>query len=216
MHTTSEFVADYIDRFPFLRELLNDGLINGSALSRKITPILQEKMDKEVTESSVLMSLRRLPPKETPLKANKINQILTASKQLTVRNNICAVTYVNSPSLTGAQNEFLAMIISNPNPFYNLSRGSSETTIMFNEVHLGIHANCFEGEQEKAVRKNLSALSLKLPDENRDVAGVYYFLIRKLSWAGINLVELVSTSNEFIILVDEKQVNDAFELLMSK
>ena len=34
-----------------------------------------------------------------------------------------------------------------------------------------------------------------------------------MSWEGINIIEVISTSNEFTIVVDDQYVNDAFKII---
>jgi hypothetical protein len=54
---------------------------------------------------------------------------------------------------------------------------------------------------------------VKLPIENVSVPGIYYFVFQRLSWEGINIYEVISTSNEFTILVNEEQVDKAFRII---
>ena len=61
--------------------------------------------------------------------------------------------------------------------------------------------------------ENLSSVSIKLPNENVSVPGIYYFIFQRLSWEGVYIREVISTSNEFTILVDEDYVNIAFKVI---
>ena len=62
-------------------------------------------------------------------------------------------------------------------------------------------------------KQELSSISVKLPIENVSVPGIYYFVFQRLSWEGINIYEVISTSNEFTILVNEEQVDKAFRII---
>ena len=70
-------------------------------------------------------------------------------------------------------------------------------------------------EKEILIKKtdNLSSISIKLPVENVSIPGIYYFIFQKMSWEGINIIEVISTSNEFTIVLDDKNVNDAFKII---
>ena len=70
-------------------------------------------------------------------------------------------------------------------------------------------------EREILIKRtdNLSSISIKLPEENVSIPGIYYFIFQKLSWEGINITEVISTSNEFTIVVDDKNVNEAFKII---
>ena len=43
--------------------------------------------------------------------------------------------------------------------------------------------------------------------------GIYYYVFQKLSWEGININQVISTSNEFTILVSESEVDKAFSVI---
>ena len=61
--------------------------------------------------------------------------------------------------------------------------------------------------------EDLSSVTIKLPTENVNIPGVYYFIFQRLSWEGVNITQVISTSNEFTILVDEDSVNTAFKVI---
>ena len=61
--------------------------------------------------------------------------------------------------------------------------------------------------------QNFSSITMKLPSENVTIPGIYYFIFQRLSWEGVNINEVISTSNEFTILMHEDQVNTAFKVI---
>ena len=71
----------------------------------------------------------------------------------------------------------------------------------------------FQNEICNSKTENLSSITIKLPDENVTIPGIYYFIFQRLSWEGVNINEVISTSNEFTILMDETQVNIAFGVI---
>jgi len=73
----------------------------------------------------------------------------------------------------------------------------------------------FQGERRTQKAENLSSVTVKLPSENVSVPGIYYFIFQRLAWEGITLYEVISTTNEFTILVSEDQVDKAFTTIKS-
>lgn len=45
--------------------------------------------------------------------------------------------------------------------------------------------------------------------------GVYYSILKQLMWGGINVVELVSTYTELILVLEKRHVDRAFAILKS-
>ena len=62
-------------------------------------------------------------------------------------------------------------------------------------------------------QENLSSITVKLPKDNVNVPGIYYFIFQRLSWEGINIYEVISTTNEFTILINDDQVDKAFTVI---
>ena len=61
--------------------------------------------------------------------------------------------------------------------------------------------------------ENLSSITVKLPIENTVVPGVYYFIFQRLAFEGIVLNEVISTTNEFSIIVSDDYVDKAFKVI---
>ena len=49
--------------------------------------------------------------------------------------------------------------------------------------------------------------TIKLPKENLEQSGIYYFILKQLAWADISLQEVISTTNEMTIVVKEEDIN---------
>ena len=60
----------------------------------------------------------------------------------------------------------------------------------------------------------LASITIKLPKENLEQSGIYYFILKQLAWADIPLQEIISTTNEMTIVVKEGDINQTFSILM--
>jgi len=97
--------------------------------------------------------------------------------------------------------------------FYTSSRGVTESNIIVSSNMAQQIDTYFKEETLNEKTEGLSSISIKLPTENVTIPGIYYFIFQRLSWEGINIFEVISTSNEFTILVDEDHVNLAFKAI---
>ena len=107
----------------------------------------------------------------------------------------------------------MAAIEDRKDVFYTSSRGVSESNIIVSANISELVAKLFVKEVCNTKLENLSSITIQLPKENITIPGIYYFIFQRLSWEGVNLNEVISTSNEFTILMDESQVNTAFEVI---
>ena len=54
---------------------------------------------------------------------------------------------------------------------------------------------------------------MKLPRDNVKMTVLYYHILKKIAWNKINIIEVISTTNEFTLIVEEQDVGNAFNVL---
>ncbi|NGY36561.1 aspartate kinase [Flavobacterium sp. XN-5] len=213
MKTVSSIVENYIKTKPFLLNALSLGIINLTSLSRNIMSELESEFGKEVKQGAVVMSLKRLT-EELDFRLNhKINKVIKNIGEITVRSALTDYAFSISETVLNKQGELIADINALPDVFYTSSRGVNEINIVVsNSVN---HLVDKHFANEKLIQKldNLASITVKLPKENIIVPGIYYFIFQRLAWEGIIINEVISTSNEFTILVSEEQVDVAFKVI---
>lgn len=213
MVKVSDVVSQLINRSPFLREAMADQLINASALARKLQPRVSSILKKEVQQGAILMAIKRMPTEAPALNTKRLRDFLRKLTDISVRSNLVDYTFQHSDTLLDKQGVLLDIISDHPNSFYTFSRGISETTILITEELAAPLERLFRGEKLLDKRIDLASITLMLPEENRSLYGVYYVIMKVLAWEGINLVELISTSNEFTVIVRQDDLEDAFRVL---
>ena len=213
MKTTSSVVEDYIKTKPFLSTALSQGIINLTSLSRIIKPDIEKILKKNAKNGAIVMSLKRISDNMEFISTHKIIKTLNKIGDITVRSSLLDYNFKISSTFLASQAKFLTEINDNKESFYTSSRGVSECNIVISSNLKSFLEKCFEKEFLVNKYENLSSVSIKLPNENVSVPGIYYFIFQRLSWEGVNIREVISTSNEFTILVDEDYVNIAFKVI---
>jgi len=211
----AEVVEQLIRQSPFISEAINDGLINVSALARRLQTDVEKLLGKPVKSGAIIMAINRLQTGELMFIEKNIRQFFQQLSDISVRSNLSDYTFQNSDTLLQKQVRLLAMISQDfPNAFYSFSQGVGETTIIVTNSLDEQVDQIFEGEKQLDKESQLSAITLMLPIENRNLYGVYYYILKDLAWQGINLVELISTSNEFTLIVSDEDLDHAFSVIM--
>jgi hypothetical protein len=213
MKTIASVVENYIKTKPFLSTALSQGIINLTSLSRQIQPEIELALQKEARSGAIVMALKRISDNMEFLSTHKIVKILKGIGDITVRSSLIDYSFKISETLLSAQASFLAQVNDNKEAFYTSSRGVSESNIVISSTMKHLVAIYFENEVLLEKSENLSSVTIKLPTENVDIPGIYYFIFQRLSWEGVNIRQVISTSNEFTILVDEDSVNTAFKVI---
>ena len=207
-------VETVIKRKPFLEGALVEGLINLSALARQLKPEVEKMVGKEVNDSAVIMALNRLVPRLELISTMKVKRVVENMGDIIVRSDLSDYTFVNSPSLYPRQAELLNHIREQKNVFCTFSQGIYETTLIVSEQLNDLVKEIFAEETKIAENHDLSLITIKLPTDNTICPGVYYYLFKELAWDSINVVEVISTTNEFTIVVGDDDIHRAFSILM--
>ena len=213
MKTIASVVENYIKTKPFLSTALSQGIINLTSLSRQIQPEIELALQKEARSGAIVMALKRISDNMEFLSTHKIVKVLKGIGDITVRSSLVDYSFKISETLLSAQASFLAQVNDNNEAFYTSSRGVSESNIVISISMKHLVSIYFENEVLLEKSENLSSVTIKLPTENVDIPGIYYFIFQRLSWEGVNIRQVISTSNEFTILVDEDSVNTAFKVI---
>lgn len=214
MSSITRVTEDIINRSPFLREAMTENLINISALARKILPEVEKTTGKDVKEGAVVMAIKRMSPGVYHRLDLKINKVIGGIGDFLVRSDLVDFTYENSETLRNAQGNLVKTVQENHESFFTLCKGISETTYIVNSRFSHDVRSIFNGERLKSNRTNLSSITVKLPETNIETYGVYYYILKHLAWEGINIEQVVSTSNEFTAIVNSDNIDDAFKILM--
>lgn len=214
MITIPELVEDLISKKPFLEEGLSRGLINLSALARELQPDIEKKLYREVQIGAVVMALKRLSEKNPPqVESNKLESIVSALGDMTVRSNIVEYTFANSPTLADKQTELMHQSSLLPNSFFTVTDGVFETTFFASANLKSAIEEHMTGEKAKNQADNLSSITIIIPEAATDIPGVYYSILKKLAWNGINFIEVVSSFTELTIFMRSEDIDRAFSVL---
>jgi hypothetical protein len=213
MKTISSFVEHYIKTKPFLLSALSQGIINLTSLSRNMMPELEQELGKDVKQGAVVMALKRLS-EELDFRVNhKILKVLKNIGEITVRSSLIDYTFAVSETILDKQAALISEINKENGIFYTSSRGVNETNIVVSESVGYLVDKHFSNEKLIQKLENLASITVKLPKENISIPGIYYFIFQRLAWEGIIINEVISTSNEFTILVSEEEVDVAFKVI---
>ena len=213
MKTISAVVENYIKKKPFLQSALAQGIINLTSLSRIVKPEIEEELGKDIRNGAIVMALKRLSDDLEFRATHKIVKVLKNIGEITVRSNLSDYTFLSSETILSNQAKLLEEVNKNQDIFYTSSRGVNEINIVVSNSMDTTVENLFANERRTQKSNNLSSVTVKLPSENVSVPGIYYFIFQRLAWEGIVLYEVISTTNEFTILVNDDQVDVAFKTI---
>jgi len=212
--TIVEVVDQYLRQSPFLEEALADNLVNVSSLARSMKPFIEEKLQKPVKEGAIIVAINRREPNYYYKINLGIKGFLKNLGDIIVRSDLRDYTYANSETLMDSVRLLIGHMGREKDLFVTVSRGIYETTIIVSRAAESKAAKIFRQEKLIAEKTNLSSITIRLPKNNTEISGIYYFILKKIAWAGINIVEVISTTNEFTLVVSEEYVHQALGILI--
>ena len=213
MKTISSIVENYIKTKPFFLVALSQGIINLTSLSRNMMVELESEFGKEVKQGAVVMALKRLSVDLDFRLNHKIIKVLKNLGEITVRSSLSDFTFAVSDTILEKQVSLMSEISNHKDIFYTSSRGVSETNVIVSDSVSHLVYKHFAEEKLLNRFDNLASITVRLPKENVTTPGIYYFIFQRLSWEGITINEVISTSFEFTILVDDEVVDVAFKVI---
>ena len=205
--STASVVREYIDTHPSIKDGMRMGIINLSALARKI---MDEKGIR--SEEAALMACRRyeLDPKAR-INEEAILRVLRRSK-LEIRTKVVTMTVRPSWHMYGKLEKTMNAMRGRDHNLHVIQGTAGVTLIMDGAVAKEVQDIVGEDEVLKQ-EKDLVELIVTSPEVVEDVQGVVAFLSSSLSSKGINFLELISCYKDTMFVIEQKDMMPAFDTL---
>lgn len=215
MITIAHAIDTYVKKTPFVEEGLALNILNLTAVARMIRPEIEELTHKEVTESAIVMALKR---RESNMGvqsqvAAKAQEELYELRNVTVRSNLVEYALKTDQRLSGLFGDLVAAAAQDRDLFVSFSQGLSESSLIISRSLCETVEKQLDDSQIIERIDNLAAITLRLRPEHLYVPGVHYQLTKALAWEGINLVEIISSYSETTQIVDEKDIDRVFSIV---
>ncbi|ALU76048.1 hypothetical protein J2Q11_01140 [Tenacibaculum finnmarkense genomovar finnmarkense] len=214
MKTIQEAVEITIRKTPFIEEALNEKLINVSSLARVVLPEVSKLLKKDVKVGAVMMAINRLSPANELRVRKNIKKLALNLGDVIVRSDLCDFTFKNTSSLLREIAKILSKSADSNDYFLTVSQGIFETNIVTSKNLRTYVEEIFKRETLINNVNDLASITIKLPKDNLEQSGIYYFILKQFAWANIAVQEIISTTHEMTIVVKEEDVNETFAILM--
>jgi aspartokinase len=212
MITIPEAVESIVKKSLFLEEALFRGIVNLSALARLVKPDVERELMKEAQESAITIALIRLSKKIKQIKERLLGKFKNVP-DIIVRSNLVEVTYSNSSSVFVSRKKLLDQLGGKQAYFLTFTQGINETTIIASRELKDKIKSLFTEEDALSWIDDLSSITVLLPPDTAMIPGIYSYILKALSWEGINIVEVVSTLSELTIVLKDLDIDRAFSII---
>ncbi len=211
MTNITQISRQIIGQTPYLEEAISKKIIHYGGLATFIKPQIEKELKKQVKLSAIIMALRRIGEE---IQDNKIAEIkkISIKSEIVIRSDLVEITIINSKKTLNKFKDIYNIVDFSKGDFLAITKGIYETTIITNKMHIEKIQKMFSKEDIKMVIPDLSALILRIPPESWKIVGLFYIVIKKLSWHNIGIIEIVSTLTEMTFIIRKEDTGKAFDV----
>ena len=211
MRTISQAVERVLERSPFLMEALSEGIANNAHIARKIQPEVEKILMEEVSSGAIAMAIHRLSKQlQKPMYGI---HFLREISDIVVRSNLAEFIFENTPDSLHLLEAITQYALSKNTSFINFSCGLHESVLIVSSDIKEQALATLKSLKGLRIQKDLSAITMRLPEESLSVPGVYHPILKAIAFEGISIVEVVSVLTEFTIIVKDEDVDRVFSVL---
>ena len=211
MVTVSHLVEKVIEQKPFIQEALSNGIINNAALADQMLPEIEKELKKKVKFSAVNMAIRRLSEKLEQSFISKAK--FDKNSDITLKSNLIEITVYKMEDSQEYIKELYSLVDIKGGDFLTITQGLHELMIITNEKYEKKILGMFPNKLIKKSIKNLSSITINIPEESIETIGLFYIVTRALNWENINIVDIVSTFTEMTFIINEEDTARSFNVL---
>ena len=207
--TAAEVTRGYIEEHPAIRDCLGYDIVNFTSLARKI-----RSETGLANQEAVEVALRRYQRqmRAEPTLEGKVLAVVRASR-LEVRTRVAIITARNDWDMLAHVLETGKSLLADRRHLLQLLQGPGAITILCEEDLVDVVVAAIGKRGVLGVHPQLSALTVRSPEEIEETPGVLAYLASALFRAGINSLELMSVYTDSTFVVREADVLHAFRIL---
>ncbi len=207
----SEAVRRYVMSHPFLRECLERGVANYSALARVIVDELR-KSGIETSVGAVKMALIRI--REDLLRVResfdeRIKEIISSSV-IELQTDLVVINAFRNAVISKLAS--IIDVVGNAR-FFQLTQGAVSLTLIVARETLSDLMRAIGEDNVIEVLEDQTAIVMISPEEITRTPGVIAYISSALANNGVNITQIISCHRETVIVCDREDASKAYSIL---
>lgn len=213
MVTVAHIVAKLIRSEPIIENALAKDLFNYSKLASYFHPKVEKEMRKPVKHSAIMMAIVREAERIRQEYEGDVSRKTFTQAELSARSGIAEIVIQKSETCFEALAHLYSVVDISNGDMLTISLGRSEVSIIFTERYIKEFKNALKNERISLELMALSEITLRFPKDYLYEPGFIYIITRNLAWHGINIIELVSTLSELVLVIKNEDITRAYAVL---
>ena len=193
---------------PLLQFGLSHKLLNLSQLAKFLRPLVEARVKKDVTDTSLLMHLSRL---QRTMKKIAPQRDQFRIRNIVVNGDLCAFTFTKTAE---TQRDVLKLFarLQEHEGYITISEGTREISLIIEQSFLPTMEKMITAKPRFSAR-HLSAVGVQFDEEYAATPGLLYALIQQIALQHVNIIEISSTYTELVFYINDVDTKLAFETI---
>ena len=208
--TLTSIIKNSIESYPYIHSSLTDGLVNYSALARKLKNDINSQMGSDISEESVVVSIKRFADElqRTELQQD-MPEILSRVTISTTEDVSCLILESKEETLNEIR-EVLHQTEWNLDEIRLILQAASKVFVLLSQDKMNDLVEKLH-DTEMIVKKEIAMLSMKIPEGGYNNYGLLHELTSALAKKGINIEEVVTLPPSIHFVIEESSLSEAHE-----
>ena len=190
-NSLAEIVRNEISILPHIKTALSEGVVNYSALARKIMPAITQKIGKKVNEESVIVAIKRFAD-ELDVSVKEPSHIeMFAESEVMMQDNMCYTHFKKTEKVIEKVDRLFSEEDWKMGEMRVLIQGADQVMIITKETRVKDLLVELKGEILNSMSNN-SLITFRMPYESFSSYGVLAEITSLLARKGIS-IELLSS-----------------------
>ncbi len=205
----SSVVSNILQGSETQMEAMRSGVLNLRAYARQIHPLVEGVTFKPVKIGTIVVALSRLRDSIDNIESIHPNITL---EELNIKSPLTDITYEKSAEAVRLAHSFSQQLEELNGHFFTMTQGIDEITFIVSgdlKKKLISHFTT----KPKAIFEELVGVNVRFSEEYLKHPNVIYSILSRLAAKRINVIEIVSTYTELMIVVEKEEMEGAIAQL---
>ena len=211
MVTVQHLVKRELEENPFLIDILQQELVNVSALALKIQPQIEKELSQKVKTTAISMGLRRYAS-ETSKKAI-FKWKFPENLEVSTKSQIYEVAIEKTPKAKTILDQLYANIKRQKGEFLSFVEGTYEIVIFTNQRNKKQVKQAIKSQKITSEKDNLAYVTVNWEKITKDIPGIYYRITRALAFRNISIQSFHTIGAEMMIFFKEEELVNAYQIV---
>jgi len=211
-NSLSKNVEHLVEKNPYIKYALGEGLINYSALARKLVPELETKLGKKINEESLIVAIKRFADKNSLiLKSHDICELIGKSR-LSMQDGVAYALIRRTPETFSAVDKMFEATDWDFDEIKTIVGSASHLVVMLKVRRMDTLLENIDESDIDEVDNNRALVTIRVPEQAFRMHGVLNEMTFLLAKNGIS-IDLLCMPPEIHFAVSEDDSERTYKLL---